>query len=66
MWGCSGDAGLDREDFRDAWENNLVRLFFFLSVFSIATPSSSKGSGGSPDPPSAKVIVELAPLASVW
>ena len=48
MRGGSGDAGLDRGDFRDAEENNLVRLFFFLSVFSIAAPSSIKGTSGSP------------------
>lgn len=55
--GYSGDGGLDRDDFLDAGENNLARLFFFLSVFPDATPSSFVVDNGSPNPPSTNVMV---------
>lgn len=57
VWGYSGDGGLDRDDFLDAGENNLPRLFFFLSVFPRATPSSIAADGGSPNPSSTNVMV---------
>ena len=55
--GYSGDGGLDRDDFLDTGENNLARLFFFLSVFPSATPSSTAAANGSPNFPSINVMV---------
>ena len=55
--GCSGDGGLDRDDLLNGGENNLVRLFFFLSVFSSAIPLSTAAANGSPNPPSTNVMV---------
>lgn len=55
--GYSGDGGLDRDTFLDAGENNLTRLFFFLSVFPGATPSSIAVANGSPNPASTNVMV---------
>lgn len=55
--GYSGDGALDGDGFLGAGENNLVRLFFFLSVFQGATPSSIAAPNGSPNPPSTNVVV---------
>ena len=59
--GYSGDGGLDRDDFLDAVENNLARLFFFLSVFPSATPSSTATANGSSNPPSTNAMVSTGP-----
>ena len=55
--GYSNDGGLDRDDFLDDEENNLTRLFFFLSVFPGVVPSSIAATNGPPNPLFTKVMV---------
>ena len=55
--GDPGDGGLDRDDFLDAEEKSLARLFFFFSVFPGASPSPFATGSAAPNPPSTSVIV---------
>ena len=52
--GHSGDGGLERDDFLDT---SLNRLFFFFSVFPSGNPLSNAAAEGSPNSPTADVMV---------
>lgn len=56
--GYSDDGGLERDDFLVPGGNNLKRLFFFLSDFPCASPSSTAAADGPPSSPSVNVIVQ--------